>query len=57
MTLRDQARPKKTQTEGKKEEEKKKEEEEKKDAFKAVNMALGYRVMSTSPWRLYRFAI
>lgn len=57
VTLRDQARPKKTQTEGKKEEKKKKEEEEKKDAFKAVNMALGYRVMSTSPWRLHRFAI
>ena len=32
--------------------EKKKRKKKKKDAFEAANTARGYRVMSTSPWRL-----
>lgn len=41
VTLRDQARPKKTQTEGKKEEKKKKEEEEKKGCIQGGEHGLG----------------
>lgn len=50
VTLRHQAAPRNT-------DRGEEEERKKKDAFEAVNMAWGYGVMSTSPWRLHAFTI